>query len=42
MNQLSRTERFFVNATGWTLTLLALPIGAAFVGLVIDGLVLRR
>lgn len=42
MSELSQTERLIIDAIGWTLTILALPFGAALVGLVIDGVAVPR
>lgn len=39
---LSRRELFFIEAIGWTLTALSVPFGAAFIGLVIDGMLVPR
>lgn len=41
-SNLSRTERFFINAIGWTLFAAATVTACAILGLAIDGLAVRR
>lgn len=41
-DNLSRTERFFINAIGWILFAAAVLAGCAILGLAIDGLAVQR